>query len=70
MTRTQWVIRVCLLGLAALAFVLFLGACATQERFMTQEQDDEFRAKCQAGCVVLPNSLWQQIMQALGMRGT
>lgn len=53
---------------AAIFALLLLASCAAPppERFLTQEQDDEFRARCeQTGCVVVPVPLWQRILEAL-----
>jgi hypothetical protein len=61
-------------GLLALGFILVLigAGCATQERFVSDEQDAEFRAKCEEhGCVVLPAQEWaviERILDGLGLR--
>jgi hypothetical protein len=64
-----WFGIVCALALLLLA----LPGCASSERFMTKEQDDEMRANCaEHGCTVIPNPVWEQIEQVLkrlGMSG-
>lgn len=58
----------------AIAFVLFIFALAAiglvvgcaSDRYLTAEQDEEFRQACQQdGCTVIPNPQWLQIEQIL-----
>ena len=49
-------------------FVLVLSTGCTS-RYLTQEQDDEFRAHCEAqGCTVVPNPIMEQIKRLLMQR--
>lgn len=49
----------------ALILCLALSGCAT-ERYMTLEQDAEFKANCeQAGCVVVPVPIMMQLLERL-----
>lgn len=58
-----------ILGALALIFIPLSG-CATQERYITAEQDAEFRANCEPhGCTVVPNPVWQRIEQLLRSLG-
>ncbi len=72
MTRHEFVIRGCMLLMAAfcLAAILSLVGCAApapavKERYLTEAQDAEMKEKCVAGCVVLPVPLWKQIVDRL-----
>lgn len=48
----------------ALIILLLLSGCAT--RYLTPEQDAEFRANCEAtGCVVVPVPLMEQLLERL-----
>jgi hypothetical protein len=54
-----------------IVLVLLVSGCAS-ERYLTAEQDAEFRTNCEPnGCTVLPNPVWQRIemiLQSLGLR--
>lgn len=42
------------------------ASCTLMERYLTAEQDAEFREKCaETGCVIIPIPLWMRILQAL-----
>lgn len=67
MTRLQWVMRFCLLGLVLLAAIVVLGSCAAPEqRWLTKEEDADLKAKCEhQNCVVIPAGVLQQLMERL-----
>lgn len=67
-TLKEW----CLAGAVIVILVLITG-CATPERYLSLEEDAKMRTACEQGCITLPGPVWmqiQQILQALGMRGT
>jgi hypothetical protein len=46
------------------------AASPVPERFLSQDQDDEFRQRCAAtGCVVVPFPIWREILQRLQQQG-
>lgn len=54
------------LAVGLILAILLLSSCATESRWLTKEQDAEMRANCEAkNCVVVPGSVWLQIIQAL-----
>lgn len=53
-------------AVAAALILLPLSGCATHDRYITDEQDAEFRQRCEpGGCVVLPAAEWNMIEKAL-----
>lgn len=60
--------------IASIVLALMLTGCATEERYLTAEQDAKMREICEpAGCEVVPSPVWQQIeriLHGLGMRGS
>lgn len=48
----------------ALILCIALSGCAV-ERQLTPEEDVQIAAKCGQGCVVVPSSLWQQLLEKL-----
>ena len=53
-------------NLLYLAAVLITASCATEERYLTLEEDQALQEKCEAdGCVVVPIPLFKQIIEAL-----
>lgn len=58
-------------GLAVLLMIVVPLACACAEtRYLTKEQDDEMRARCDPqGCTVIPNPVWLQIEHFLKRHG-
>lgn len=58
----------------ALLVLLVCASCAqlppVQERFLSQEQDEEFRARCaDSGCAVVPMPVWREILRRLQGQG-
>jgi membrane-associated PAP2 superfamily phosphatase len=57
--------------LVACMIVLVLSAGCAEDRFLTKEQDQEYREACQEyGCTVVPNPVWERIEKALGLPQT
>jgi hypothetical protein len=46
--------------------LVVLSGCAS-DRFVTKEQDDEIRKRCEQGCAIVPLPAWRQIERALGI---
>jgi hypothetical protein len=71
----------CLLGPGVvmktlIALMLLLTACTTpeatpvQERFLSQEQDEELRQRCEAtGCAIVPIPVWREVLRRLQGQG-
>jgi len=56
--------------LAPLILALALSGCATTDRYLTEEQDKEMRATCDAdGCIIVAGKAWAQIQHMLKMCG-
>jgi hypothetical protein len=52
--------------LILIAFVGLVTGCATEQRWLTKEEDAEFRKKCEGqNCVVIPGAVLQQLIERL-----
>ena len=52
-----------------IGLILLLSACAENDgRFLTKDEDDAIRAKCQDGCAVMPNDVYQHLLELLKQR--
>ena len=53
-----------------LVLLILLGGCAQQpERYLTPEQDAQMRENCQDGCVVVPESVFQEMVRRMRQFG-
>ena len=57
-------------NLLYLSAVIITAGCATEDRYLTLQEDQAIREKCapheqQGGCVVIPAPLFKQIIEAL-----
>lgn len=50
----------------ALAFVILLMPACASDRYLSEAEDADMRAKCEkTNCVVIPGYLWEQIKAVL-----
>ena len=58
------------MSIPVLVLVAVLGGCASQERWMSLEEDQAMKAECQEkGCVIVPNPIWHGIIRLLRSAG-
>lgn len=47
----------------SLLLLLLLSGCAT--RYLTVEEDQDLRARCEQGCVVMPATVLEKLLERL-----